>query len=132
MQINVIFLTLIVSFAALIFLNGATRVKESDSTSRLVALNLANEQFAEIEFLAATGNLSVGNYNFLGAAEDLKNYGLYTDDDLSKKIPVEFSVTANVKNYSGYENLRNVSVKVEWTFSGKDFKIELEKVVRVN
>ena len=67
----------------------------------------------------------------MGAAENLKSYGIYTDDDLTKKIPVEFSVTATVKNFSDYENLRNVTVKVSWTFNGKNFEIELEKLVRV-
>ena len=131
MMMNVIFLTLIVSFTALIFLNGAARVKKSDADLQLTALNLANEQFAEIEYLAASQENLAGSYNFLGAAEDLKSYGIYTDDDLTKKIPVEFAVTATVKNFSDYENLRNVTVKVSWTFNGKNFEIELEKLVRV-
>lgn len=131
MMMNVIFLTLIVSFTALIFLNGAARVKKSDADLQLTALNLANEQFAEIEYLAASQENLAGSYNFLGAAENLKSYGIYTDDDLTKKIPVEFSVTATVKNFSDYESLRNVTVKVSWTFNGKNFEIELEKLVRV-
>ena len=130
MMMNVIFLTLIVSFTALIFLNGAARVKKSDADLQLTALNLANEQFAAIEYLATQETLA-GSYNFLGAAENLKSYGIYTDDDLTKKIPVEFAVTATVKNFSDYENLRNVTVKVSWTFNGKNFEIELEKLVRV-
>ena len=129
---NVVFLTLIVSFAALIFLNGAKLVEEDNSALRLTALNLANEQFAEIEKLADEGNLSTGNFNFLGETEDLKSFGLYKDEDLQKKIPVNFSVTATVKNHSDFENLRNVAVAVDWTFAGKNFKIELEKIVRIN
>ena len=128
MMMNVVFLTLIVSFTALIFLNGISPLKESDSALRLVALNLANEQFAEIESLADSGTLSAGSYNFLGASEDLKNYGVHTAADLTKKNPTKFSVTANVKNYSG--TLFNVTVKVSWNFNGKNFEIELEKIVR--
>ena len=132
MMLNVIFLTLIVSFTALIFLNGAAKVKNSGAELRFVALNLANEQFAEIESLAAQGKLSVGSKNFLGAEEDLKNFGLYRDEDLKTKTPVIFSVTSTVKNFSGYENLFEVTVKVTWTFEGKDFEVELNKVVRKN
>ena len=130
--INVIFLTLIVSFVALIFLNGAERIKENNAALRLAALNLANEQIAEVERLAATGSLLTGNLDFLGEPKDLKNFGLYKDEDLQKKSPVNFLVTAKVKNHSDFENLKNVTVTVDWTFAGKDFKIELEKIVRIN
>ena len=129
---NVIFLTLIVSFVALIFLNGAERIKENNSALRLAALNLANEQFAEIERLASEGILSTGNLDFLGEPKDLKNFGLYKDEDLQKKSPTNFLVTAKIKNHSDFENLKNVTVTVDWTFAGKDFKIELEKIVRIN
>ena len=130
MMLNVIFLTLIVSFTALIFLNGAARINNSGAELRIVALNLANEQFAEIESLAAQGKLYAGNINFLGDKEDLKNFGFYKDADLQTKTPVIFSVTSTVKNFSGYENLFNVEIKVAWNFAGKDFDIKLEKIVR--
>ena len=132
MMLSVVFLTLIVSFSAMIFLNGARRINNSAAELRLVALNLANEQIAEIESLAAKGNLSAGNFNFLGDAEDLKNFGLYRDEDLKTKTPVNFSVTSTVKNFSGYENLFEVEVKVAWTFEGKNFEVKLEKVIRKN
>lgn len=130
MMMNVIFLTLIVSFTALIFLNGAGRVNESDSALRFAALNLANEQFAEIESLAEENNLSAGSYNFLGETGDLKNFGLYSDKDLQTKTPAEFTVIAKVENYQ--DNLKNVKVIVKCTSTDKNFEIELEKVVRVN
>ena len=128
MQINVIFLTLIVSFTALIFLNGAARINNSGTEFRLVALHLANEQFAEIESRASEGNLSAGSLNFLGAADDLKNFGIYNDKDLSTKTLVTFSVTSTAEKYIG--NLFKVEVKVSWNFAGKDFEIKLEKIVR--
>ena len=129
MMMNVIFLTLIVSFTALIFLNGARRVNETDSALRLAALNLANEQFAEIEYLAAENNLSTGSHSFLGDENNLKNFGLYKDEDLQNKKPAEFTVTTSVENYS--DNLKNVKVTVKCTSTEKNFEIELENLVRI-
>ena len=129
MMMNVIFLTLIVSFTALIFLNGARRVNETDSALRLTALNLANEQFAEIEHLAAENNLSTGSHSFLGDENNLKNFGLYKDEDLQNKKPAEFTVTTSVENYS--DNLKNVKITVKCTHAEKNFEIELEKLVRI-
>ena len=123
--LNVVFLTLIVSFAAMIFLNGAAKINNSNSALRLIALNLSNEQFAELENLAASGNLQIGGYSFLGAADDLKNY------NVNENFPVEFSVTSTVENYLGYENLRLAKVKVSWNFDGKNYELENEKILRV-
>lgn len=125
MLLNVIFLLLITSLAALILLNGTKNFRNHNSTLKAVALLLAEEQFAEIESLAAEGNLSAGNYNFLGVESDLKNY---FDDNL-KKNPVEFKVSASVENYSA-ENLFKVAVLVEWKFDKKNYSIELKKIVR--
>ncbi len=126
-MMNVIFLTLIVSFTALIFLRGTEILgSDSNSTCRLIAINLANEQFAEIENLASEGRLSVGKKNFLGDAQDLKNFGLYSSTD---KTPVEFEVETEVKNYSG--NLCKVEILVRWTLVDKDFELPFEKIVRV-
>ena len=129
MMMNVIFLTLIVSFTALIFLNGAQRVNETDSALRLSALNLANEQFAEIEYLAAKNNLSTGSHSFLGDENNLKSFGLYKDEDLQNKKPAEFTVTTYVENYS--DNLKNVKITVKCTSTEKNFEIELEKLVLI-
>ena len=126
--LNVIFLTLIVSITATIFLNGTAAKNNSNSALRLTALNLANEQFAELESRAATGNLFSGNYSFLGSAEDLKSYGLYETEN--EKLPVEFSVTSTVKNYLSYENLFMAEVKVEWTFEGQNYELKSEKIIR--
>ena len=127
--LEVIFLVIIVSFVAMIFLNSTAKINNSDSALRLAALNLANEQFAELESRAAAGILSEGSYNFLGVAEDLKNFGIYQESDLAEKTPTNFSVSSTVKNYSG--NLFTASVAVEWTFAGKNHKLELEKILRM-
>lgn len=124
-MMSVVFLTLVVSFAAVIFLNGSARVKNSNSALRFTALNLMQEQFAMLESRAAHGDLPVGNFSFLGASEDLTSY------NLAENFPVKFKVKTTVKNHVAYENLRNVTVQVEWTFNNKDFEIESEKIMRV-
>jgi hypothetical protein len=110
LMLNVIFLTLITSFASMILLNAAPRVRNPQSTIRLIALHLANEQFAQLESLAAEGTLTEGNYDFRGDKKDLKNV-------------VDFNVETTV---TGTGNLRGIKVKVSW--SDKDF-IEVERTV---
>ncbi|MBR1646679.1 MAG: hypothetical protein IJ685_07860 [Selenomonadaceae bacterium] len=119
--LNVVLLTLITSFAAMILLNAVPRAKNPQSTLRLTALYVANEQFAQLESLATAGELNTGNYSFQGKPEDLttENAG----------APIKFTVTTNVTNGSG--NLRKVSVKVSWKFNGKDFEIASERMMRV-
>ncbi len=118
--LNVVFLTLITSFAATILLNAVPRAKNPQSTLRLTALYVANEQFAQLESLAAAGNLNAGSYSFRGLPEDLttENAG----------APITFKVTTHVTSNG---NLRNVSVKVSWTFNGKDFELASERMMRV-
>lgn len=108
--LNVIFLTLITSFAAMILLNAAPRIRNSQSSLRLIALHLANEQFAQLESKAAAGELTAGSYDFLGNNADLENV-------------VKFTVKTTV---TGTGNLRGIKVKVSW--SDKDF-IEVERTV---
>lgn len=107
---NAVFLTLILSFAAMITLQSATQFNNEDAALRLHALNLANEQFALIE--------SGSDKNI--PEDDLKSYGLYSDEN---KTLTEFKVTTNI---SGEGNLKKVKVIVTW----KDKKLELEKLIR--
>ena len=118
--LNVIFLTLITSFAAMILLNAVPRAKNPQSTLRLTALYLANEQCAQLESLAVSGDLESGSYPFKGVAEDLttENAG----------APITFTVNTHV---TGGGNLRKVSVKVSWTFGGNDFELESERTMRI-
>lgn len=118
--LNVVILTLITSFAAMILINAAPRAKNPQSTLRLTALYVANEQFAQLESLAASGNLEPGSYSFQGVTDDLttENAG----------APITFTVTTHVTSNGG--NLRKVSVKVLWTFGGKDFELESERTMR--
>lgn len=123
-MLNVIFLTLIVSLVAIIFLNGSEILNRSNATLRITAMNLIDEQFAEVESRAAHGNLSVGTLGFLGVEEDLKSY------NLDEKNPIDFKVSTVVQN-TAYENLFNVVVKVTWTLGEKNFEIESEKFVHL-
>ena len=119
--LNVVLLTLITSFAAMILLNAVPRAKNPQSTLRLTALYVANEQFAQLESMATAGELNAGSYSFQGKPEDLT-----TENAIA---PIKFTVTTNVTNGGG--NLRKVSVKVSWKFGGKDFELASERMMRV-
>ena len=111
LMLDVVFLTLITALAATILINAAPRAKNPQSTIRLIALNLANEQLAQLESLAAAGeNLTT---DFLGDTDDLKNV-------------VEFKVETTI---TGTGNLRGVTVKVSWN-NYKDY-IEVERRIWV-
>lgn len=109
---------------------------------RFIAIHLANEQFAEVESLAFRGELDVGSLKFCNGnkklQKDLDNYGVFNSiivennelDEDEKPKPTLFEVTTEVENYK--ENLKKVSVKVEWIESGKKYDVEFEKIVRVN
>lgn len=119
MLLNVIFLTLITSFAAMILINAVPRVRNPQAVLRLTAIHLANEQFAMIESKAAAGELDL---NYLGKPEDL------TTENYSENVPITFKVTSTDKPNG---NLHAVTVKVEWTFDGRDSFVELERTIRV-
>ena len=116
-----VLLTLITSFAAMILLNAVPRVKNPESTLKLTALYVAEEQFAHLESFAAADNLNEGSYSFQGRDEDLttENAG----------APIKFTVDTQVINAG--TNICRVTVKVSWTFGGKDFEISCERMMRV-
>lgn len=124
MLLSTIFLTLIAAMAAMMILNGTKKISNQNATLRIIAINLANEQFAEIEYLAAQNELSAGSHNFLGDDGDLKNF--YNDKDKTK--PIEFKVYTNVSG--GENNLYNVNVKVSWDFNNENYQVEFEKIIR--
>ena len=130
--LNVVFLTVITAFAAMILLNAVPRAKNPQATLNLTAQYVANEQFAQLESLAASNSLDAGSYSFLGKAADLttENAG----------APIKFTVTTTVTTIvterdenlrKANENLRKVTVKVEWTFGGKNFELKSERTMRV-
>ena len=120
--INVVFLTLITSFAAMILLNAVPRVKNPQSSMRLIALHLANEQLAQLEARASAGE-SISGGSFLGQTSDLTNDSFRTEDS-STIFTVETTLT-------GSDNLRNAKVKVKWEFGGKNFELVAERTIRV-
>ena len=117
MLLNVVFLTLITSFAAMILMNAAPRARNPQSTLRLTAIYLANEQFAELESLAADENIS-GSYSFLGDKDDL------TSNNLGAGNPIEFEVTTTVSG-------GRAKVKVSWQVGEDEFKIEMERTIGI-
>ena len=119
MLLNVVFLTLITSFAAMILLNAAPRVKNPQAALRLTAIHLANEKFALIESKAASG---VFDLNCPINSEDL------TTKNFSETNPIEFTLSTS-DNSSG--NLHRVTVKVEWTLNGRKDFVEAERTIRV-
>ena len=121
MLLNVIFLTVITSFAAMILLNAVPRARNPEATLRMTAIYLANEQFAELERRAAAGETLSGSYSFpTEYADDLTSYNLGADN------PVEFTVDTNVSG-----NPPTAKVIVKWQFGGKDFQIKLERTIFV-
>ena len=120
--LDVVLLTLITSFAAMILLNAHPQAKNPHSTLRLTALHLANEQLAYLESYGADGTLHAGSYTFPGEDDDLvtKNF--------SEEIPIEFSVTTKVDELG--ENLYRATVTVSWQVEGKDYAIESERTIR--
>lgn len=119
--LNVVFLTLITSFTAMILLNTAPRVKNPQSTLRLIAIHLANEQFAQLESLAAVNNLHGGNYPFLGVQDDL------TNDSFREDNPVKFIVETQV-SVNGNLRTATVTVKID---GDENFLLTMERTMRV-
>lgn len=117
MLLNVVILTLITSFAAMILMNAAPRLTNPQSVLRLTAIHLANEQLAVLESLAAKGELETGDCPFKGESGDL------TTTNAGK--PITFKVTTDV---DAEENLRRVKVTV--TIEGdEDFELTAERTI---
>lgn len=124
MLMSVVFLLMITSFAALIFLNGTKKIVNQNSALRIIALHLAEEQFAEIERKAAKGE-TLQNFSFLGNPNDLKNYYDSGDEKNSEVKPIIFDVTTSVKGDS------RVEVEVKWTLDGEEYSIAVEKLIYI-
>ena len=118
MLLGAVFLTLIVSLGAQILLNANVKVQQRNSTLYLTAINIANEQFAEIE----GQNLPAGSYNFLGNDKDLESRNGVKEDS----EPIKFDVETTVSG----ETLREVTVKVKWTVGGREKSITSQKIIR--
>ena len=126
MLLDVVLLTLITSFAAVVLLNAHPQAKNPHSTLKLTALHLADEQLAYLESYGADGTLHTGSYEFQRAPE-ADNNDLVTKN-FDEDIPIEFSVTTSVDELGG--NLYRATVTVSWQAEGKDFEIESERTIR--
>lgn len=115
MMLNVVFLTLIASLAAMILMNAATRVRNPQSTLRLTALYVANEQLAQLESLAASGNEL--QEKFLGDPDDLKTNNFSTQGE-----PIEFEVKTEIDG-------NKCTVTVSWTVKGQPDSIVVERTI---
>lgn len=122
--LNVILLTLITSFAAVILINAVPRVRTPQSTLKLTAMYLANEQLAQLESLAAGGE-QITDCDFLGLVEDL------TTKNAGEGRPVIFTVKTDVTNVSGSDNLPTATVTVKWKVDEKDFELKAERTIRI-
>ena len=114
MLLNVVFLTLITSFAAMILMNAAPRIRNPQAMLKLTATHLANEQFAFMEYHAAQGNLTMKNYI---ADEDL------TTENSGAGKSIKFTVTPSHGTGNSYK------VKVEWTVDGRKDFVEFERTI---
>lgn len=133
MLLSVIFLTLIVSIGAQILLNANVKVQQRNSTLYLTAINLANEQFAEIESRAAAGTLDAGNFlikDIDAYKDDLKSFNGIDSKKVEDgtAVPVEFDVSADINDYS--TGTKKAKVIVKWTVGGKEKSIVSEKIIR--
>ena len=128
MLLSVVFLTLIVSIGAQILLNANVKVQQRNSTLYLTAINLANEQFAEIESHAINGKAL--ETNFMGNHNDLKSFnGISTEKiEDGTAVPIEFDVETSYENFS--ENLIKAKVTVKWTVGGAEKSVVSEKIIR--
>lgn len=118
MLLNVVFLTVITSFAAMILLNAAPRVRNPRPTLELTAFYLANEQLAYLESMAARGENLSGTFH--GDSDDL------ISPNISENAPINFNVATNI---TGSGNLRTATVTVTWQVNGKNFEIQAERKI---
>ena len=108
--IEVMFLTLIVSFTALLVFDALEAAIKSNRMSaiRIAAIHIANARMAEIE-----------EYNLERSSFQMPSYTLLTDDDLifddffGINGTVSFNIDTQINESTA--NKGNVTVKVSWT-----------------
>lgn len=119
MLLNVVILTLITSFAAMILMNAAPRLKNPQSVLRLTAIHLANEQFAMLESLAANGESLSEQDGFQ-----------VTSYNLGEENPIVFNVTADVPGVTNFAEVTALKITVTVTIvDDDDFKFETERTI---
>ena len=114
--IEVLFLTLILSFTTLLVCNALESAIKSNRMSaiKIAAIHIANARIAEIE-----------EYNLERTSFQMPSYTLLTDDDLTYENffgisgTVKFKVDTQI-NGSGADK-GNVTVKVSWSVNNNNY-----------
>ena len=117
MLLSAIFLTLIVAITAQILLHANSKVQQRNSTLYFTAINLANEQFAVIESLAAENGVIDTSCHV--PADELKSYNGVDEDS----VPVEFHIYTSAAG-------SKVTVKVQWTVEGKTETLKSTRTIK--
>lgn len=114
MFLSAVFLTLIISFIAVLTLNAKYKVQQRNSTLYFTAINLANEQFAILE-----SSILEGESNLRIDPDEMKSYNGMKEN----AAPIEFRVTKIPRGANEY------TVKVEWTVNGETETFESTKII---
>ncbi len=115
--IEAIFLTLIISFMAILILNGLETAVRSNRISaiRTAALHIANAQMSEVE-----------EYISMNKTTPSSDYTLLTSEDLERQNffgingTLKFNVETQIQNSSLGSELCNVTIKVTWTVNDNE------------
>lgn len=108
MLLSAIFLTLVVSIMATVFLRANVRNQQRNSALYYTAINLADEQFAILK----------SNHEKEIPDDDKKTYNGLKEN----AAPIEFRVT---KSFSG----SSATVRVEWTVDGETKFLESTRTI---
>ncbi|MBR3723705.1 MAG: hypothetical protein IKN12_13240 [Selenomonadaceae bacterium] len=113
--------TLLLSFIAVglsaaIYSYGAAIRAEETVKARTTALYLAKEEMAYIIQKRDLGELSEGNYKFLGERDLTLNN-------------IRYEVFADVEEYEGDENFFKAKVTAKWMIFRKSRELSLERIM---
>ena len=108
--IEVIFISLLVSFTAALIVRGLKTAVTANQTSAIktAAIHIANSQMSEIEEYVNINRSLPSSYNFLDESD------LIYEDFLGMKEPVTFYIETEVSDSTLNSQLRRVTVKVSW------------------
>ena len=109
MLLSAVFLTLIVSFMATLTLQAVTYSHKNSTADELTAINLADEQFAMIESLAAQDRLSeVTDFN--GKSELPEGFKIETNRESSDGNIYKYKITVTWENHKPLEFAKTVRI----------------------
>ena len=108
--IEVIFISLLVSFTAILIVRGLKTAVTANQTSAIktAAMHIANAQMSEIEEYVNKNKSLPSSYNFIDESD------LIYEDFLGMKEPVIFYIETEVSDSTLNGQLLRVTVKVSW------------------